>query len=202
MRQTFSITIAFVLLTCCAPAALAQSAPPAGFIGIGIGPSIPFGSLARASAVNPRADHAAPGYTDTFLNVARRIGPHWGVAGLAAYSEFVTPNDGDDDWWQVATVMVGPMYTIPLGARAALDLKAMAGFVALTPVIDSYTTGHKTGAGFGGDLRAVIRYDVFTHWAVYAEAGLETSRSSFPSGLTGSMGSAMSGFGIAYRPSW
>lgn len=200
-RLCASITM-LALLACCSTQCLAQSEPRAGFIGLDIGPSVPFGSLARAAAVNPRAAAATSGYTDTFLNAGRRMGEHWGLAVLASYSEFVTPGDGDDDWWQVATVMAGPMYTVPLGERTAVDLKAVAGFVALTPVINSFTTEHKSGGGLGVDLRAVIRRDVFTRWALYAEGGIEASRVSFPSGLTGSMGVLMTGIGIAYRPSW
>jgi len=88
---------------------------------------------------------------------------------------------GGDDWWQVATVSAGPMYTYRLGAKSALDLKGMLGFFALTPVIDSYTSRDATGGGLGADLRATLRYDFARRWAVSAEGGVRFARVSFSS---------------------
>ena len=194
MRRTLTVPSLLALLICSAAPLLAQSAPR-GFIGLDIGPSAPFGTLMRAGTVDATAGPAAPGYTDTFLNVSYRLRERFGIAGLLAYSEFVTPSVGNDDWWQVATAMVGPMYSLPLGTRTAVDFKAMAGFVALTPVVASYTTEHQTSAGGGVDLRATVRYHVLTHWAIFAEGGVQAATAKFPSGLSGNMGSAMAGFG-------
>lgn len=72
---------------------------------------------------------------------------------------------GGDDWWQVAGLTVGPLYSVRINARTAVDLKAMVGLMAMTPVIDGYSTDNGTGSGFAVDLRAAVRYDVFTRWA-------------------------------------
>ena len=106
------------------------------------------------------------------------------MAGLLAYSEYLMRNtDGvDDDWWQVAFVTAGPMYTIPFGAKAAVDLKGTLGLAALTPVIDSYASNSGTGTGLAIDLRATARYDILPRWAVFAEAGMQSANVSFAGG--------------------
>lgn len=191
---------AAIVLNAAAPA-LAQVEERRGFIGLGIGPSAPFGSFADASP-GARAGRATPGYTSTLLNVGYRVRERLGVAGTLAYSEYLMRDGGEDDWWQVATLTVGPMYSHSLNARAALDLKAMLGLFALTPVIDSYTTVDGTGSGLGLDLRAALRYDVLRRWAVYAEGGLQASDVSFNSGRRTDHRALISGLGILFRPAW
>ena len=172
-----------------------------GFIGLGIGPSAPLGSFGDASSIGTRSGRATSGYTDTFLNLGYRFRPNFGVAGAFAYSEYPVLAD-DDDWWQVAAIMVGPMYSLRLNARAAVDLKAMVGMIALTPIVDGFTTDDQTGAGLGLDLRVAIRYDVLRRWALFAEGGLQSSNVAFSADTRTSYRALISGFGVAYRPTW
>lgn len=191
-----------VLMLLIAGPAGAQEEERRGFLGLGIGPSAPFGAFADASPDNPRAGRATPGYTDTMINIGYRFGRRVGVAGAFSYSEYSMRDDEGDDWWQVAGLMIGPMVSYPLGARAAVDLKAMFGLLALTPVVDGYTTADGTGSGLGLDLRAAARYDVFRRWAVFAEAGTQSAAVSFSTGLRTDHRAIISGFGIAFRPMW
>ena len=200
MRLPIVVFACVVLLS---RAAAAQREDRRGFIGLGIGPAQPIGPFASASGTNPREGRAFPGYTDTMLNIAYRRGQHFGIAGFFSYSEYVMRNGGNDDWWQVATLSVGPMYSYPLGAKASLDLKGTAGFVALTPVIDNYTTSDETGSGLLIDVRAAIRYDVFRRWAIFADGGLQAANVSYPaSGAATDVRALVSGIGIAFRPKW
>lgn len=191
-----------VILLFTAELALAQDEERRGFIGLGIGPSAPFGSFADASPVNARGGRATPGYTSTLLNLGYRFGRRLGVAAAFSYSEYFIRDGGDDDWWQVAGLTAGPMYSLRLNAKSALDLKAMFGLMALTPVIDSYTTADGTGGGFGVDMRATVRYDLFRRWAVFAEGGVQSSAVSFDSGVRSDHRAMISGFGVAFRPTW
>ncbi|HUG38879.1 MAG TPA: outer membrane beta-barrel protein [Longimicrobiales bacterium] len=203
MRVMWPVRLALpVIMLLAAGPALAQEEERRGFLGLGIGPSAPFGSFADASPDNPRAGRATPGYTDTFVNVGYRFGRRVGVAGAFSYSEYDMRDEEDDDWWQVAGLVIGPMYSHPLGARAALDLKAMLGLLAMTPVVDSYTTADKTGSGLALDMRAAARYDVFRRWAVFAEAGIQSAAVSFDTGVRKDYRAIISGFGIAFRPAW
>jgi hypothetical protein len=175
---------------------------PRGFIGLDIGPSAPFGSFADASSSNARGGRALPGYNSTLLNLGWRFGKHFGVAAAASYGEYVMRDGGDDDWWQMASFAVGPMYSQRLGARSTLDLKAMAGWTSLTPVIDSYSSPEDQGNSLGLDLRAAVRYRVFARWVVFAEGGVQAANVSFDNGDRKDYRALISGFGIAYRPGW
>ncbi|MFU8862001.1 MAG: hypothetical protein ACNA8K_16445 [Cyclonatronaceae bacterium] len=173
-----------------------------GFVGLGIGPSAPFGNFADASAGNARAGLARPGYTSTLLNLGYRFGHRFGVAAAFSYSEYFTRDGGGDDWWQVAGFTIGPMYSHHFNARAALDLKGMFGVFVLTPVVDSYTTADGTGSGFGVDLRAALRYNVYRRWALFTEAGIQSAGVSFDTGVRKDYRAIISGFGVAFRPRW
>lgn len=173
-----------------------------GFIGLGIGPSVPIGAFAKRSPSDAASGNARPGYTSTLVNLGYRFRDRFGVAGVLAYSEFYIRDAEEDDWWQVAEIAVGPMYTHPLGARAALDLKAMVGMTAMTPVIDSYTSDDGTGSGLGVDLRATLRYDVARRWALFADGGLQAAGVSYNSGARTSYRAVISGLGVAFRPVW
>lgn len=199
-RQAFTV-LALVLFG--VEPALAQEPERRGFIGLGIGPSAPLGNFAEASSTNPRGGRATVGYTDTFLNIGYRFRQRLGVAAAFSYSEYpMRGGSGDDDWWQVATLTVGPMYSLRLNARAAVDVKAMVGLTAVTPVVEGYSTVDGVGSGVGLDVRVAVRYDVFRRWALFAEGGLQLAGISFTSGVQQDYAALISGFGVAYRPAW
>jgi hypothetical protein len=95
------------------------------------------------------------------------------------------------------------MYTRPLSDRAAVDLKGTIGLIALTSVIDNYTTSASTGSGLLVDARAAVRYDVFRRWAIFAEGGFQSSnvhRADADAYMN--VLALVSGLGIAFRPKW
>lgn len=181
---------------------LAQQGPR-GFIGLDIGPSQPFGAFSRR-AERAGAGNALAGYTSTLVNLGWRRGRRWGVAALFAYSEYDMrdADAADDDWWQVTFLTIGPMYTVPLGARAAVDLKGTLGFSALTPVIDSRAGPGDVGSGLAVDVRAAVRYDVLRRLAVFAEGGVQATNATFPAARPQQYRAFIGGFGIAFRPQW
>lgn len=180
----------------------AQDDERRGFIGLGIGPSLPLGSFGDASLTNPQGGRARTGYTNTLLNLGYRFRQSFGFAAAFSYSEYPTRGSGDDDWWQVAGITVGPMYSLSLDARSALDLKMMLGGIVVTPVEDGYTTNEGVGRGVGVDIRAALRYDVLRRWALFAESGFQSSGVSFDSGAQKSYRALISGLGVALRPRW
>lgn len=180
----------------------AQHVDRRGFIGLGVGPSMPVGSFARESPVHSMGQGATTGYTSTLLNLGYRFRTTLGLAAAISYGEYSIPGAGDDDWWQVASVTAGPMYSFRLNERTGLDLKGMVGMVVLTPVEDGYTTVYDVGGGIGFDLRAALRHDVLRRWALFAEGGWQSSSVSFDSSVGFGHRALISGFGFAYRPSW
>jgi hypothetical protein len=195
-----SALVALVLFA--AAPALAQSGERRGFIGYSVGPAAPFGAFADVSPTNERDGRAFPGYSSNLVNVVYPVGKRFGVAASGTYSEYVWRDGGDDDWWQMASLAVGPMYTRRLAARAAVDLKAMVGFVALTPVVDGFSSDAWTGSGLAVDLRAAVRYDLTRRWAVFAEGGVQASNVSFDNGDRKDYRAMISGFGLALQPAW
>src|SRR5215207_10741423 len=112
MKQPWRITLALAVIVSFGPApGLAQDDERRGFIGLGIGPSAPFGNFADTSLVNARVGHATAGYTSTILNLGYRFGRRLGVAAAFSYSEYVMRTGGGDDWWQVAGLTIGPLYS-------------------------------------------------------------------------------------------
>ena len=193
-------SLAFVVVF--ATAASAQRQERRGFIGIGIGPSVPVGTFADASPVNPRAGRATPGYTNTFVNIGYRRGERFGIAAALSYSEYLIDDVGDDDWWQVTGVALGPMYSVPLGEKGAVDLKAMFGLMATAEIIDGFGTDGRWGNGLMIDLRSAVRYDVFRRWCVFAEVGFMSSNQTIWDGTRKDVRVLTSGLGVAFRPVW
>lgn len=191
------IACVLMLALLIADPAHAQEGERRGFVGLGIGPSTPIGSFADASSRADANGRTAAGYTSTLLNLGYRFRGRLGVAVAFSYSEFDVVDAGDGNWWQVAAVTAGPLYSVPLRPRLALDLKGMAGMIVLTPIEDSYATVGGEGVSLGVDLRATLRYDVFRRWAIFADAGLQSSSSS-----VADYRALISGLGAAFRPAW
>jgi hypothetical protein len=63
-------------------------------------------------------------------------------------------------------------------------------------------TGDAQGNGLGVDLRAAVRYNLTRRWAVFAEGGVQASNVPFDNGDRKDFRAMISGFGIAFRPSW
>jgi hypothetical protein len=203
MKRSWYVYLACViLLLLSADLAFAQHEDHRAFIGLGIGPSVPFGDFADESLLNDQAGYATPGYTSTLVNFSYRFANRFGWAGAFSYSEYWMEDVEGDDWWQVAGLTFGPMYSIPLSARAAVEVKAMVGLIAMTPVIDSHASDNDTDGAFGVDVRATLRYDVFQSWAVFADAGVQAANASFRFGDRANLRSVISGFGVAFRPGW
>jgi hypothetical protein len=196
-RPVKLVLLALVLFA--AQPALGQAGYDQAYIGLDIGPSQPFGSFADASPGSATGGRALPGYNSTLLNFGWRIGEHFGVALAGSYGEYVWRDGGDDDWWQMASLTVGPMYTQRLSSRAALDLKAMAGWMSLRPVIDGLSDPNDQGNALGVDLRAAVRYQMFSKWGVFAEAGVQGANITLGTGARQDYRAVISGFGVTYR---
>jgi hypothetical protein len=177
----------------------AQSDDRKAFIGLTIGPSIPFGAFADKSN-QPAVGHAKLGYNSSLLNLGRRFGKHFGVAATLFYNEHDIDDPAGDDWWQVAGITAGPMYSRAITDKTILDLKLKLGLIATTQVIDSYE--NKRGSGLATDARASLRYNVLRRWCLLAEGGVLVSNQSFDDGSKVGFRALISGFGVAYRPSW
>ncbi len=165
-----------------------------------IGPAIPFGGFADKSKTNPRAGRAKLGYHDSILNFGRQKGEHLGIAVSFFYNEHDIEDPAQDDWWQVAGITAGAMYSFPISRKAVFDLKGMLGFIATTEVVDSYKAGQ--GVGLATDLRALVRYNVSRRFALLAQGGVLLSNQSMTDGSRTDLRILISGLGVAYRPSW
>ena len=177
----------------------AQIDEPRAFIGITIGPAIPFGVFADKTN-RPEAGRAKLGYNDTFVNFGKRIGSHFGIAGSFFYDEHDMEDPAEDDWWQVAGLTAGPMYSTPLSPRTILDLKLKFGLLTTKPIVDQYEV--TKGSGFVTDARVALRYNVHRRWCLLAESGVVVGNQSLQNGGEQGVRILVTGVGVAYRPSW
>jgi hypothetical protein len=199
MRILGGVALSILLL---APPATAQQHDRRGFIGIAFGPSAPLGNFADASPANGLAGRAKPGYNNSLLSVGWRFGNRLGAAATASYGEYFIGEVDSDDWWQVAGLTVGPMYTFPLGARAAVDLKGMLGLMGTLEVTDSFGSNARSGAGLMIDVRGAFRYDFSKRWCAFVEAGMISSAQTLGDGSRKDVRAIVSGIGVAFRPVW
>lgn len=192
-----SVLLAGATLLLSALPAEAQSSDRRWYYALIIGPGVPISEYASRSAGSPGTGPAEWGYIDTFANLAWRGERQWGVAVSLAYGEFAM-SSGDDDWWQVVLLTAGPMYVRPLTRKLWLELKAKAGVMVTTEVVDSYR--NSVGNGVALDLRSGLRYDVFRRWSALGEVGIASSRQTFNiGGRDLGVSALISGIGAAYR---
>ena len=175
----------------------AQSDGRKKYLALIIGPGLPIGGYANSPTASPGAGPALTGYIDTFANFAYRRGANMGIAASLAYGEFEMASPGDDDWWQVTVLTIGPMWVRPLAKKLDLELKTKGGMMATVEIIDSYSNAK--GVGFAVDLRSGLRYDAFRRWSALAEVGLVASSQKFDIGGSKTVQALVSGIGLAYR---
>jgi hypothetical protein len=97
---------------------------------------------------------------------------------------------------------IGPMYSLPLGRKTAMDLKTMVGWMGTVEVTDSYANDLSAGDAIALDVRATLRYDLFRRWAVFAEGGVAAANVKLRDGTPKPVSSLISGLGVAFRPAW
>ena len=199
MRMLGATALSILLL---AQPATAQQQTRRGFIGIAFGPSAPLAPFADAQVTNVRGGRAKSGYNNSLLSVGWRFRHRLGVAATASYGEYFIGQVDSDDWWQVAGLTVGPMFVVPLGARAAVDLKAMLGLMGTAEITDSYGSNARSGSGLMIDLRSAFRYDFASRWCAFVEAGLISSAQTLGDGTRKDVRALVSGIGVAFRPVW
>lgn len=147
----------------------AQSEFDKAFIGITIGPSISLNNFAKN------------GYSDNFFNFGYKFYKKFGICASVFYSQYNEGTSGTDNWWGLAGLTIGPMYSMPIKDKFHFDLKAKFGYVTAQLVIDDYVYKENVGNGLGFELQASLRYNFTKRWGIMAEAIiLHTNQKFFP----------------------
>jgi hypothetical protein len=145
------------------------------------------------------AGAALNGYSNSLLNFGYRFGKNIGISAAFFYGELFINGGGDDDWWQVIGITAGPQYTFFPGKKFESDLKARIGLLGTQKVVDTYANGDGLGTGFGLDLRASLRYNLFKRWCLLAETGYFVASQKYGDGHSGKLQAIAIEFGIGFR---
>ncbi|MFZ4547483.1 MAG: hypothetical protein ACOYN4_08615 [Bacteroidales bacterium] len=194
--KIFLLTIALVINVV---STSAQLPAKKGYIAIPVGPAFPVGDFADKSISNPMAGAALNGYCNSLINFGYRFGKRIGVSAAFFYGEHFISDRGESDWWQVVGITVGPQYTFFLGKKFETDLKARLGLLITQKVIDTYANDDGLGNGFGLDLRASLRYNLFKRWCLLAETGYFAADQKYGDGHKGKLQAITAELGIGFR---
>jgi hypothetical protein len=143
MKRIITLVTALSLFTL----AHAQYDERKGYIGISIGPSIPFADFASTDENNDDAGFAATGGNLT-VSFAYRLGAHLGITAMlsgnnnpvnksALESDFRNDYPGADwnveaDNWRLGGLLLGGYATFPASERLDVDVRLMAGVLNST----------------------------------------------------------------------
>lgn len=189
----------FIALLLISTLANAQIPGKKGYIALSIGPSFPVGDFADKSPDNISAGRAENGYINSILNAGYRIGDHLGVCFTFLYCEYNIGEENSNDWWQVTGLNAGLQYTFFPDRKFEVDLKAKAGLIVSSYVLDSYANGDRLGTSFGLDLRSSVRYNIFRRWCLLAEGGYITANQKYGDGHKGKLQAVLTGLGFGFR---
>ncbi len=146
-RTTFNL-IAILVLSCVALQSHAQEAKRKGFIGISLGPSIPFGEFKKDGL-------AKTGANISLINFGYLFNGKVGVAANwfgAAHN--IDSNDGElsDVMWSYGGIMAGPLVSGQISEDVDLDGRVQIGYSYASMDVNGVKldgTGFAYGAGAG-----------------------------------------------------
>lgn len=221
MKRIITTFALFLSLT----AAYAQD-DKRGFIGIGIGPSVPFSDFASTNQDNDDAGYALTG-GHLNLSFGYLIGAHLGIAASltgtsnsvdesALEADFRDEYPGanwniDADRWRLGALLVGGLASFPASDNLDVDFKVMIGALSFTspevratassgPLNYSARREEKTVTTGAFDIGAGIRYRVANSIALMANADFISANPRFEDvTTTTSFGSSSSTYDYHYN---
>ncbi len=191
--KKFTIVLSIIILSI---NIIAQNPRRKGFIGISLGPSMPFGDFADNSVNNENTGFAKNGILFSPINFGYIFGQHFGVSASWFGLEYPIDKRGQEATWSYGGLMAGPLYSVPINEKFDFDLKGMIGFVSATSDLDDYEEDEGTGASF--NLGASLRYNFALKWCFLVNGDYFTSNPELEKGNQ-KMDSFNLSFGVAYR---
>lgn len=156
-KHVMVICLAFIVSS-----VFAQDLNTRGYIGIMLGPSFPYGSF--ASSGNYYDGYATTGMNINLLTFGYKVWKNFGISG--SWFGIANPIDhyGTDGMWGVGAMMAGPSFSIPLGEKTKLDIRAMFGYVLETRKTDSHETVAANGDGY--QFGIMLRQNIARRWSI------------------------------------
>jgi hypothetical protein len=177
----------------------AQPKEKKGFIGILIVPSIPVANFADNSLDNKSAGFAKKSYTNYFIDFGYRFGKNLGLSATYFTSNYKIDSSAADLSWGFGGITAGPMWSTHVADKFFLDLRVNFGYTTADIFVKDNLPKEYSGHGLGIDTRVSLRYNLFRHWCVLAEAGYLSSNQKFGDGRKEKIQIINLGLGFAFR---
>ena len=140
------------------------------FVSLSGGPTFPVSDFASKDSANTDAGFAKTGYNIN-LHAGYQLAPYVGIISSFQYAYYKMDlgdfaNEGvSTDHWQYYGIMIGPMFTAPLGEKAKLDFKVLGGLGRVnSPKISTRYSSVYVDEGWSNtflmNVGADVRYNV------------------------------------------
>ncbi len=151
---------------------LAQENKNLFYLGLSTAPSFPVSDFAEDFT-------SSYGISNMLLDFGFKFRNNIGVSGTYISQDYKINQIGTNERLSFSCITLGPMYSILFTEKLALDLKVQFGYISSHLVEDGDFDGSKSGKGFGGESRVLLRYSLFKRWFAVAQFGYMMSKQNF-----------------------
>jgi hypothetical protein len=170
-----------------------------GFIDIAFGPTFAIGYLNNLST--GMRENVKPGLYGNFT-VGYRFTRRFGISISQIDNEYSIEKGPNTLNWGLGSIMIGPIFSKPIGKKAYFDLNPSIGYSTMNFYIwDSYgnTTYEKEAVGVGINLNTSLTYYISNQWGLSAKATYLYTHQNFSHNQQESYKSCNICLGVVYR---
>jgi len=165
------------------------------FFGILLGPSFPSGDFEDDFAGSSNDGSVKTGGLGNF-NIGYGYKENFGISASFLNSQYSLGNSTTDKWWNLSSILTGPMFSFPYKNKFFVDLRPMIGYTSATLIEGQIS--ERAGKGFGFYPNTLLRYNFSRRWCAITEVGFLITSQNFGDSIK-KMQTINLSFGIGYR---